>query len=233
MAGKHICILIDPALEDPLTHERPDNAQFFYLRRYLEWESDADTEFVAELCKLVLAIPMAQMIVQDYSGANLRRYYPLQRFPQILHKVLFDVTYADGSCYVDFSAVNIIRRPDGGFVNPVFEPLDTIRPYISQELLVRVAKERNIAIQFVHSLYSIQNGTEEPRHWCTQETIRWRADWLFVAYGLRLDQLKDLLTVYLIDLAAAANATMTPEYVSEIIGSKDYIAMTGTLTSII
>jgi hypothetical protein len=226
--GNQICILIDPRLEEDaaLSHERPDGVVFFHLRRLFEWATESD--FIAELCNL----PGSQFIAQDYSGADIREFFPKDQ--ALMQKVLFDVTYGEGSCYVDFDAVRIFRKEDGGFVNPNQETLASMRRYVPHELLVQKAKERNIAIQFVDALYRIQSGKEEPRDWCTPDRIMWRAGWMFSIYGLPSLALEELLIAYMIDLAAIVDATpMSRDYVTGFLGSKDYIAMTGTLTAII
>lgn len=230
IGGTQVCILIDPILEETLTHERPANATFFSERRYFQWGSNEDTEFIHELCKLNV-----EVIVQDYSGTDTRSYYPIQALgPSILKRVLFDVTYSDGGCFVDFDTVNILRMEDGGFVNPQQQPLAACYPYIPTDLLKKIVVDRNIAVQFLNYFYGIEIGTEEARHWCTPQNMEWRAAWMFVAYGIPRTSLKELLIAYLIDLATTAgDSTMTPEYAATMIGKKDYIATTGFLTSLL
>jgi hypothetical protein len=220
-----VCILIDPRLEEELTHERPDGVTFFHLRREFDW--DAEGDFVASLCE-------NQIIAQDYSGADLRNYYPLQRIgPQLLKTALFDVAYGDGACYLDFSAVQIFHK-DGGFVNPIHEPLASVSFHIPKELARKIANERNVAIQFVFSLYSIQKGREEARAWCTPENILRRAGWMFPLFGLPVLSLEELLVAHIIDLAATVSETkMAREYALRLLESKEYIAMSGTLASLI
>ena len=223
-----ICILIDPRLEEELTHERPDGVTFFHLRRNFDWTAEA--EFVATLCE-------GQMIAQDYTGDDIRKYYPLQRFgPPLLKKVLFDVTYSDGGCFLDVNAVQIFHK-DGGFVNPIHEPLASTHAYIPKELVQQIAKERNVAIQFVFALYSIEKGREEPRDWCTPANIMRRAGWLFPVFGLVATApipLEELLIAHLNDLAnTVSKIDLCREYALRLLESKEYIAMTCTLASII
>jgi hypothetical protein len=220
-----ICILIDPRLEEELVHERPEGVTFFHLRRFFDWENESD--FIATLCE-------AQMIAQDYTGEDIRKYYPLQRFgPPLLKKVLFDVTYSDGACHLDLSAVQIFYN-DSGFVNPIHEPLASMRPYIPKELIQRLAKERNNAIYNVFALYNIQRGCEEIQAWCTPENIRRRAGWLFPVFGLTPFALEELLIAHLIDLATIVSETkMARPYALRLLESKEYIEMTRTLASLI
>jgi len=220
-----VCILIDPRLEEELVHERPEGVTFFHLRRFFDWENESD--FIATLCE-------EQMIAQDYTGDDIRKYYPLQRFgPPLLKKVLFDVAYSDGACYLDHSAVQIFYK-DGGFVNPIHEPLVSMYPYIPKELIQRIAKERNNAIYNVFALYNIQRGREEAQAWCTPETIQRRAGWLFPVFGLTPLALEELLVAHFIDLADIVSGTkMAHTYATRFIESKEYIEMTRTLASLI
>jgi len=224
-----VCILIDPRLEDPVEHERPDGITFFYLRRNFLWESESG--FIDELCQ----IPDSQFIAQDYSGADIREFYPLHRFgPSLLKKVLFDVTYSDGACYLNFDDVMIFRTEDGGFINPTHSPLAASHTYIPTGLQTKIAKERNIAIQFVFALYSIQHGREEPRLWCTPENIMRRAGWMFAIYGLPPLSLEELLIAHCIDLSAVvSDRVATRDYAVRLLESKEYIAMTGIFASMI
>jgi hypothetical protein len=224
-----LCILFDPRLEEELTHEKPDGVTFVYLRRNFDWEHE--TAFIDDLCQ----IPSAKVIAQDYSGADIRKYYPLSRLgPSILKKVLFDVTYSDGNCGFDFSTVQIFHTDDGGFVNPLQVPLADSIHYITNELASTIAKERNIAIQFVFALYSIQAGREEPRQWCTPTNIMWRAGWFFQIHGLAPLAIEELLVAHFLDLVAVVSEpNATREYALRLMESKEYIAMTGILASMI
>ena len=143
--GRHICILMDPLLESPpkvyadLGVSVPDtgsdtgpvtigNVTFIPVRRNFEWGSEEARLFIDELCILCLDTP-ARLIVQDYAGNYIDRYYPIDRLgTQITKKVLFDVTYRDGGCFIDLGAVRILRHRDGSFVQPRYDPNSVIRP---------------------------------------------------------------------------------------------------------
>jgi hypothetical protein len=217
---------LDPRLEEELTHDRPDGVTFFYLRREFLWEDEQP--FIHELCQ----IPESKMIAQDYTGCDIRVYYPLA--PALLRKVLFDVTYSDGNCGFDFSTVQIFHTENGGFVNPLQEPLAAIRQYITADLAKKIARERNNAIYYVFALYAAQKGREEELHWCSPEQIMRRAGWFFTIHGLPPLSVEELLIAHLMDLSALVSETkMTREYALRLMESKEYIAMTGILASMI
>ena len=225
-AKPQVCILLDPRLEEELTHERPDGVTFFYLRREFNWEDEQP--FIHELCQ----IPESKMIAQDYTGCDIRVYYPLA--PPLLKKVLFDVAYSDGSCYLDFNTVQIFHTEDGGFVNPLQEPLVQSRRYITAELAKKIANERNAAIYYVFALYAAQKGRGEQLDWCTPEQIMRRAGWFFTIHGLPPLSVEELLTAHIMDLAAIVSDTkMTREYALRLMESKEYIVMTRILASMI
>ena len=229
-AKPQVCILLDPRLEEELTHERPDGVTFFYLRREFNWEYEQP--FIHELCQ----IPEGKMIVQDYTGCDIRVYYPLAKFgPALLRKVLFDVSYSDGGCFPDFNAIQIFRTENGsGFVNPLQEPLAASRRYITADLAKKVARERNNAIYYVFALYSAQKGREEQLYWCTPDQIMRRAGWFFPVHGLPPLSVEELLIAHIMDLATIVSETkMAREYALRLMESKEYIAMTGILASMI
>ena len=224
----HICIMFDPRLEETLTHERPDGVTFFHLRREFDW--DKESGFIEELCQ----IPSAKMIAQDYSGTDIRKYYPLRRFgPPLLKKVLFDVTYSDGGCFVDFDEIQLFYSEDHGFINPIHKALVAMISDIPAVLAKTIVTERNIAIQFVQALYNIQRGREEARHWCTPENIERRAGWLFAVFDLPPSALEELLIAHIADLSAAISEPIPREYALRLLESKDYMEMATTLASLL
>jgi hypothetical protein len=210
-AGHKICIWIDPGLEpEPrgfqnaglVTQPLPDNtiadvgfATFIPLRKNFAWPrhwgTDSEvrpcTQFIDELCRLcVHPVSTASMIVQDYSGADIRQFYPLERFgPALLAKVLFDVTYKDSGCFVDFARVHILRNNDG-FVQPAYSPMWSLATVDGAASVINaeMGDRYNTLINYVWRLYKIQTGREVPRDWCTPDVVATRARRLFIAYRL-------------------------------------------------
>lgn len=223
--GRQVCILIDPDLEESFTHETPDTVTFVYLRRYFDWATEG--EFIKELCQL----PGAQLIVQDYSGTDISTYYPLQDMgPSILRKVVFDVTYGSGGCYMDFATVHILRTVDGGFINPLYEPLTVIRPHISPELFTRLIRGRNIAIRFVYKLNRIRKGLDT---FSDPADIQQKSAWLYPIYGERPPDHERLMVAYLTDLSYALdNKSITQAAILDTIEGGNYMTVVDVLLSL-
>lgn len=209
-AGHKICIWIDPYLEaEPRGFQNaglppqplPDNtiadvgfATFIPLRKNFAWPNhwgtDADVNpckhFIDELCRLCVQPHESapSMIVQDYSGTDIRQFYPLERFGySLLSKVLFDVTYKDSGCFVDFTKVHILRNNDG-FVQPAYSPMWSLATVEGAASVINaeMGDRYNTLINYVWRLYKIQTGREVPRDWCTPDVVATRARRLFFAY---------------------------------------------------
>ena len=145
------------------------------------------------------------------------------------------MSYSDGGCFPDFDTAQIFcTENDGGFVNPLQEPLAASRRYITADLAKKVTRERNNAIYYVFALYAAQKGREEQLYWCMPDQIMRRAGWFFTIHGLPPLSVEELLIAHLTDLAAIVSETkMTREYALRLMESKEYIAMTGILASMI
>lgn len=213
-AGHKICIWIDPGLEaEPRGFQNaglaaqalPDStiadvgfATFIPLRSNFAWPNHWGTpavvgpctQFIDNLCTLcVRPGGSASMIVQDYSGTDIRPFYPLERFgPALLPKVLFDVTYNDGGCFVDFAKVRILHNSAGAFMQPTYSPMWSLAaaPNSAPVIEAEMADRYNILINYVWRLYKIQTGREVPRDWCTPDVVAERARRLYLAYSIPL-----------------------------------------------
>lgn len=211
-AGHKICIWIDPGLEaEPRGFQNaglppqplPDNmiadvgfATFIPLRKNFAWPNHWGTDsevgpcmnFMDELCRLcVHPASTASMIVQDYSGTDIRQFYPLDRFGySLLPKVLYDVTYKDSGCFVDFAKVHILRNNDG-FVQPAYSPMWSLATIAGAASIMNaeMGDRYNMLINYVWRLYKIQTGREVPRDWCTPDVVEMRARRLYLAYGIQ------------------------------------------------
>jgi hypothetical protein len=236
--GRHICILMDPLLESPpkayadlAGTDVPEtnntvigNVTFIPVRRNFEWGSEEARLFIDELCILCLDTP-ARLIVQDYAGNYIERYYPIDRLgTQITKKVLFDVTYRDGGCFIDLDAVRILRHRDGSFVQPKYDPISVIRPYVSAEQFRHVLKERRMEIAtYVKRFHRIQTGAEEHRDWCTMEIVlqhmRTLCSIYHIQHSVSIRSLEELMVAYLFDLCAAVGDRVTEGSALEMIRS--------------
>jgi len=227
--GRHVCILMDPLLESPpkvfadlagvgVQDEEPiteiGNVTFITARTNFEWESTEARAFIIELCTLCVDTP-TRLIVQDYAGHIIDHHYPIDRLgTQITKRVLFDVTYRDGGCFIDFDAVKILRYRDGGFVQPKYDPITALRAQVSPEQLRYALKERRSElVNYVKRYHRIQSGVEEYRDWCTAEVVYRHMRTLCDAYHIRpepsIRNIEDLMVAYLFDLCAAVGDRVT------------------------
>ena len=241
--GRQICILMDPLLESPprayadLGINTNDeiatirNVTFIPVRRNFEWNSPEAIAFIDRLCSLCLRTH-TRLIVQDYSGHYIEHNYPIDRFGSALtKKVLFDVTYRDGGCFIDLDAVKILMHRDGGFIQPKHDPIAMIRSHVSPEQLRYVLKERrNDIVNYVKRYHRIQTGVEEYRDWCTADVVLQRMRTLCGTYRVTPDLnvsiscMEQLMVAYLFDLCVTVGDRVTEEAAIELIRSpnKEY-----------
>ena len=241
--GRQICILMDPDLESPPRAYRdltgsdiPDQPivtigeiTFITARRYFEWNSDEARKFMDYLCEICLNTP-THLIVQDYAGNYIEQYYPIDTFgPAITKKVLFDVTYRDGGCFIDLNAVRILRGRDGSFVQPKYDAITMLRPHISAEQLRNTLRERRSdLVNYIKRYHRILTGVEEYRDWCTAEVVHRHMQTLCSAYRVTpepsIRNMEQLMSAYLFDLCVAIGDRVTEEAAMDLIRSpnKDY-----------
>ena len=241
--GSQICILMDPELESPprafedLTNTvLPDQPvtrigaiTFITVRRHFEWASDEARTFIHHLCDICLNTP-TDLIVQDYAGNYIERYYPIDHFgPAITKKVLFDVTYRDGGCFIDLDAVRILRGRDGSFVQPKYDSITVLRHRVSIDQIRSVLKERRSGIvNYVKRYHRILNGDEEVRDWCTADVVRQYMQTPCYTYRVHpvptIASMEKLMSAYLFDLCVAVGDRITEEAAIDLIRSpnKDY-----------
>jgi hypothetical protein len=134
--------------------------------------------------------------------------------------VLFDVTYNEGGCFVDFSKVKILKKPNGDFLHPQYEVLANLRSHPSlMEIYAR--KRRSILGSYIHWYYQILLGNKPEREWCTAETILPKMAPLCKMYGTPVvadkASIHALLKTALFDYCAATNHYLTEAEVDEII----------------
>ena len=228
LGGNQVCILIDPQLETPIRAgagtESPDapiirvgdTLTFLPVRRHFNWVSQEDKYFIEDLCRLVLNT-RTRLIVQDYSGQYVHNFYPLATFgPRLLRKVLFDVTYRDSGCFIDFDKVKIMMREDGSFIQPLYDRLANTLPFITPEQRAFAVSQRHDSMWcYVKRLHRIQSGLEEFRDWCTADVVYLHMVHLCPVYGtpLRTDNaaLEKLMVAYLFDLCVCVGDFMTED----------------------
>ena len=221
LQGLQLCILIDPLLESPPVafHSETgpitrvdDRVTVMTIRRNVDWSDPTDLQLMNDLCLLTIQ-RSARLIVQDYSGAYIHNYYPLTDFGYpLLRHVLYDFTYNDGGCFVDFSKVKLLTHPDGSFVQPRYEPITSLINHLNT---VELVKDRSRAIvTYARRLYRIHQGQEEYRDWCTAEVVQRRLSPFCFIYSLPLQTdvgtLERFMLAYIWDLCTAVG-----DYISE------------------
>lgn len=244
--AKHkICILVDPALESPLSCEPVLDSSISVLRYSCEFDTtetmyeyatqeqqDAaltGSQFIHDLCDMLLRAPSAHLIVQEYTGRESENYYPVQTFgPALLKRALFGITYGESGCFIDFRKVHILRDEAGDFVQPRHIPLlmtVAISHYAKERLYEDATDRMNAVRLYIHRLYRIQTGREEPRDWCTHKVVKRHMRRLSSIYGVALEMDPDTLLrlsgLVLSDLCAAAGAAMSEREHTELLNDID------------
>lgn len=225
--GRKLCILIDPHLEEPLRVQPTADATFYPFRQPWLWTGAPDRMFLYSLINFVLR-PQSntRLIVQDYTGVDIRPYYPLDVFPpqELLNRVLFDMTQRDGGCYINFNNVHILQDIHGDFIQTAYVPMSRFAAHAAP-LAYEMQQRYLILTHYVHRLYRIQEGLEPPRDWLTVSEVRDRCRRLWVAYRLPTvttqDGLAALLTQGLNDFALTTHTPLTMAEMDDLIMSGD------------
>lgn len=176
----------------------------------------------------------AQLIVQDYSGANIYRFYPIQTVRReerahFLSHVLFDVTYNEGGCFIDFDKVEIVRHPGSmEFFQPAYEPLSSIQWVAPQYLQAELGKRMNFIEHSVYRLYRTLEGREEARDYSSPESVLCRCSSLFDVYGLSplvTDPVivRRLLVAFFHDVASLVDYTHSETDTCRLLDCAEYI----------
>lgn len=200
LPGRKICILVDPELESPpmiykqIGISDPTDSPcvefgdltFFPVRARWQWDGVNELALLETLhTKAVYGT--ARMVVQDYTGRNIHRYYPLDRYPvqRLTQRVLYDITGNGGGCFVDFGAEHIYTDSRDNFMQIPYTPLWLLNTVASPAVVAKEAQHRQTTIMnYVHRLWRIQKGQEEERYWCTPDTVHGAAAQLFAAYNI-------------------------------------------------
>ena len=201
-------------------------------------EVEKHMDFLEKLIVLTTAVlPNTRLIVQDYSGTDIRKYYPLDKCERstLCQRVLFDMTYGDGCCFVDFNKAHIYRRSNGGFVQPLYEPLANLRTDLPPDLLRSEMERRHrIVNYYLTPFYRIQRGWSEKKDWCTADTIFEQAQQLFPLYNVPVTEstVRTLVSFILHDSIVAAGKVTTHDALEEILEDPDMKRITNELSLI-
>jgi hypothetical protein len=226
LSSNTVCILIDPDLEDDpyvlmdLTEEELAHHRIITIRRNFNWKTEAT--FIDSMCEFALSAPNTYMIVQDYSGTELHKYYPLQRFGSaLLQKVIFDVSYMDGGCWVDFDKVRLERdMVTGAFLQPPYMPLSRAISITTPDVIYFLAERRYYTL--VSYVFGYYRHPDE-RVWCTPETVAFKMSEICAseAYGVPISVTKEnlkLLAIRMVeDFAKTADAKLSSTEIAEML----------------
>lgn len=241
--GTKLCILIDPLLEDPprSTQElqaiqaiqgdvkiwkTPDSI-FISLRQNLYYYHDTveessqkidDIRFIEILCRQTL-IRSAKMIVQDYTGREIQQYYPHHIHPDITKSVLYDVTYDDGGCYIDFDTIQILKNEDGEFIQPSYSPLSAIHGKIPDPIFQKELTRRRQNLTNIHTYVCIVRGLREHSTWITEERIASSAHRYATIYRVNSKDFVSILIAAVKDLCATASCYLSSGEIDAIVSS--------------
>jgi hypothetical protein len=227
-----ICVLIDPRLEMPpraVADVATLEADITFLPIQQEFNhtnqwGDSNAWFLDKIVKLCIKPDSrVKLIVQEFTGANIHLYYPLQYGRNILKNVLYDPNYSDGGCYVDFSKIHIYRDAAGGFIQPMYMPLHKLR-FISPALVKEQVQGRFYPIvHLLWRLYKILHGREEVRDWCTMETVETRLQYMSFIYNIPRNEyitcLRDTLMASTRDIVILSGALFNDEQIHAIVES--------------
>lgn len=183
-AGIHrkFVLLIDPDLEDPprALHDASDDATvtFIPLRRLLFWDTlplrHTDNALHGPtLVKALLDLRPTPdfIVVQDYTGEDIAPYDL-----NIPGRVLFDATYGDYGCFVDFTKyARIPRDPTTGAILHLDRlPLRDI-PADFPTLRARQTQARASDLRYyIHRTLRVLRGQTEPADWCSPTEVEKR-----------------------------------------------------------
>ena len=187
-----VVLLIDPELEDPpraiADNPATDTVTFIPIRAPLFWDRPVPPTHLLPIhgptlvrSLLCLRRPPDYIVVQDYTGLDIAPYDPY-----IPGRVLFDATYGDYGCFIDFEKhVTIPRDPRTGAILH----LDRLRlrdiPPEFSELTRRLARNRASDLRFyIHRHLRVLRNDTPAAEWCSPEEVARRATALSRIYGL-------------------------------------------------
>jgi hypothetical protein len=193
------------------------------------WNWETHKQITDRLC---LQDKSRYIFVQDFTGADIRPYFPWSQAPQALKHIVFDINDTEGDCSPDMSAAHLYRDSSGDFVQPAYMSLIEMikNPDIPRSVVRDHMKKRYECARFwLWKLYRQHAKQEEYRDWCVPAIVDWRIQPLFRAYGFYnasaadADAVTQLVYVVTRDLAEAVDPSIlvkpdpnTPEYSADL-----------------
>ena len=224
---RQICVLIDPRLEMPprCTDEVVQldvPYEITILPIVSSFEFPTHMEFLHSLIRLCVDPSLRmKMIVQDFTGRDIRPYYPIQMYGDaLLHNVLFDATYGDGGCYPDLSTIAILQNA-GNFVHPMYSTLCGLSTLAPSSIVKREFTLRRHSIYMMSTVHRVTLGVEEPRDWCKKSDMPRYIPQYMKVYAipeLGLDEtIRTILMMTLKDICRLAEIYLTPDEMDSIV----------------
>jgi len=161
----------------------------------------------------------AKIIVQDYSGRDIQGFYPIHIHPDIPKYVLYDVTYGDGGCFIDFDAIHVLRDAHGDFLQPSFSPLHAIYGKIPDPIFGKELTRRRQNLTNIHTYNCIARGLRESSSWITEDRIANSAHRYASIYRVHPTDYEAILFAAAKDICATASCFLTPAEIDHIISS--------------
>ena len=157
------------------------------------------------------------MILQDYTGRDIRPYYPIDIHPDIQKSVLYDVTYGDGGCWIDFDTIRILKDTAGNFLQPAYLHLSEIHGKIPDAIFEKELSRRRIDLTNIHTYTCIVRGLREPSSWITEDRIRGPAAQYSRVYRVSKSDYTAILMSAIRDICAAAACSLSAEEMDTIV----------------
>lgn len=172
-----IVLLIDPDLEDPprALEDNPTDTTvtFIPLRQSLSWGDESHAIHGPTLVKALLDLRPTPdyIVVQDYTGEDIAPHDP-----DIPGRVLFDATYGDYGCFVDFTKYYRIPRDPatGAILHLERLPLRAI-PADFPDIRRRQTDNRAAVLRYyIHRTLRVLRGQTEAADWCSPAEVETR-----------------------------------------------------------
>jgi len=176
------CFWIDPTLEEPPLGSVALSSNTTWIPIREEWSWLSHKPMLMRICSQILKNKRL-LIVQDFTGADIRSHYPTQLSRDVLNHIVFDVNDTEGDCFPNMDAARLYRDPTtGSLQQPAYMTLVAMQAAgipIEQHLHSR----KELCRFWAWKVYRQLAGHEEYRDWCRPEIAGCRLHPLFRAYG--------------------------------------------------
>lgn len=221
LPGKKICILIDPLLEDPPRAAAESSALILPIRKMLYYTPLGFLQNLIDLC--MDPSRRVRMIVNDFTGLDINKYYPTGLGEALYRRVLFDPTYGDGGCFPDLAGIRILCDGPGDFLQPKYSRLQDIQKMDKNVLISEFKNRQYPTVHLIARMYRIQRGLEEFRDWCTGDVCAEPLAHLCLIYNITdsdyVVRLRRIVECTLQDLCVVSESYLSDEEINTILES--------------